>query len=266
MGFFDSLVHTTPDGSWLGADRFDASVIRLTDDMAAAGVGRACLVAIAGFIDNQHVLEVASGNPGRFVPIGSIDPCSLPGGEVDEAVADIAAQGFAGLKLHPRLNEYDPLDERCLDAIRGAGRHGLVLFLDTFFRQRGVPTRHPLDVIDHIAIACPDTQIVLLHGAGAALLETSELVRLHKQLVLDVSFTLLKYAGSSLDDDLRYLFSRLDQRVVAGSDFPEYLPSEALARVENMMDGLPPEKRQNVLYDNLARIFSSYMEQAPSAE
>ena len=227
MPFFDSLVHTTPDGTWLGGTRYDAGVERLIADMTAAGVDRACLVAIADFIDNQHVLDVASRHPQRFVPIGSINPASFKQSEVGDAVMQIAQQGFAGLKLHPRLNEYDPLDPRCLDAIRTAGQQGLVVFLDTLFRQRTVTTRHPLDVIDQVAIECPDTQIVLLHGCGAALLELTELVRLHPQLMLDLSFTLLKYRGSSLDLDLRYALSQLDQRVVVGSDFPEFLPSEA---------------------------------------
>lgn len=255
MPFFDSLVHTTPDGSWLGGRQYDANVARLVADMASAGVERGCLVAIADFVDNQHVLDVAQAHPGRFVPIGSINPASLPGPEIEDAVADLASQGFAGLKLHPRLNDYNPLDERCLAAVRAAARLGLVVFLDTLFRQRSRATSHPLDVVDRIATDCPDSQIVLLHGCGAALLGLTELIRLHRNLTLDLSFTLLKYRGSSLDLDLQYALARLDQRVVVGSDFPEFLPSETKKRVEQLMDGLPAEKKHNVLFENLSRLF-----------
>jgi predicted TIM-barrel fold metal-dependent hydrolase len=255
MQFFDSLVHTTPDGTWLGARRYDASVSRLVQDMDAAGIERACLVAIAGVVSNEHVLEVTVAHPGRFVPIGSINPTTYDD-EIDRVVRELAQQGFAGLKLHPRLNAYDPLDLRCLDAIDTAGRHGLVLFLDTFFRQPDRPTRHALDVIDVIAQQCPHTQIVLLHGTGPSLLEATELVRVHRNLTLDVSFTLLKYQGSSLDLDLGYVFSRLDQRVIVGSDFPEFLPSAALGRVRELTQHLPEEKQRNICFENLSRLFA----------
>lgn len=257
MKYFDSLVHVTADGTWLGGTRYDASEARLTRELDACGPGtRACLVAIAGHASNESVESVTRKHPDRFVPVGSIDPgsCADPV-EVDRQIASLARRGFLGLKLHPRLNGYDPLHENCLAAIEAAGRYGLVVFLCTLFRQRDMATRHPTDIVDIIATENRDVQTVLLHGTGAMPLSLFEMVRMHSQLILDVSFTIMRYAGSSVDQDLRFIFRGLDQRVTVGSDFPEYTPGEAMHRFEALSDGLPTDKIENIRFRNLERLF-----------
>ena len=259
MIFFDSLVHATPDGRWLGATRYDASLQRLLSEMNQSGVDRACLVAIADHIDNDYVARVAQLHPDRFVPIASLNPCSassLPA--VAEAVDELHQRGFAGIKLHPRLNQYDPLDPRCLEAIGAAGNHHLVVFIDTLFRQPAQPTRSTPDIVDQIATRCRDTRMVLLHAGGPAMLELFELGRMHSHLLLDLSFTLLRYAGSSVDLDIRFMCQNLDQRVTIGSDFPEYVPSQAMNRILELSEGIPKAKMDNVLYRNLSNLFATW--------
>lgn len=259
MTFFDSLVHATADGSWLGGNKYDASLARLEKEMASAGVERACLVAIADHVDNDTVSRMAAANPERLVPIGSINPGRLRDvAAVRKPVAEIAKAGFAGLKLHPRLNEYNPLDDRAVAAVRSAGEEGLVVFLDTLFRQKGIATSHPADIADQLAVRCPHTRIVLLHGGGASLLQMADVVAAHPNLTLDLSFTILRYQGSSLDADLRYVFRMLDRRTVVGSDFPEYTPAEVLARFNELAGDLAEEKRANMLHKNLTELFSNW--------
>jgi predicted TIM-barrel fold metal-dependent hydrolase len=235
--------------------------------MNNAGVHFACLVAIAGHVPNADVQHVTRLHPDRFIPVGSINPASANSTEqAEQQIGQLADQGFAAVKLHPRLNEYDPLDERCLAAIRAAGEHELPVFLDTLFRQPGRVTRHPADVIDHIAKTCPRTSIVLLHSAGPSMLELFELGRMHAHLLLDLSFALLRYKGSSLDLDMRFLCEQLDQRVVFGSDFPEYLPTRARQRMLELTDGLPDTKRENVFFRNLERLFARHIDASSSSE
>jgi predicted TIM-barrel fold metal-dependent hydrolase len=256
---FDSLVHATPDGRWLSGKGHDARLETLVCRMDEAGVERACLVAIAGLIDNEWVARAAKQHPRRLVPIGSIDPVQAANeGEVERAVAGLRRQGFAGLKLHPRANGYDPLESRCLRAIRTAGQNGLVVYLDTLFRQRGRPTCCAADIVDRIVNASPETRVVLLHGGGTEALDLFELVRLHANLVLDLSFTLLRYAGSSLDLDLAFLCRHLDQRLTVGSDFPEYQPAETFERLGLLTAGLDNVKRENIFFGNLSRLFAGW--------
>lgn len=256
--FFDSLTHITPDGSWMGANRYDARLERLLEEMdrCPCPPACACLVAIAGLIENETVLDAARQHPHRFVPIGSFNPVACADEiEVGRNVVRLAQDGFAGLKLHPRLNGYDPLDPQVAAAIRAAGDHGLVVFLDTLFRQPGRATRYAPDVVDDLALRCPTTSLILLHGGGSHVLAMSEVVAAHPQLVLDISFTVLRYAGSSVDDDLRFLLRTFDRRMVVGSDFPEYLPFDVCRRIENLAAEAAPIQRENVLHANLARLF-----------
>ena len=133
---------------------------------------------------------------------------------------------------------------------------GLAVFLDTLFRQCGRCVTNPVDTIDFIVSGCRNTRIVLLHSAGAAMLELFELGRMYEHILLDLSFSLLRYSGSSLDADMRFLLANLDQRVVIGSDFPEYTPREMLDRFESLAATLPKSKRDAVLFGNLTTLFS----------
>jgi len=255
VSFFDSLTHVTADGTWLGNTERDARCQRLVAELERCAPARACLVAIAGVIDNQTVLDAARRHPERFVPIGSLNPATFDSeNAIADAVAQLAGAGFAGLKLHPRLNGYDPLHVKVIRALRSAGDRRLIVFLDTLFRQPGRATRNAPDMIDALAVAAPQTQIVLLHGGGSQVLAVSEVVATHSNLVLDLSFTIHRYAGSSVDDDLRFLMRTFDRRMVVGSDFPEYEPLATRDRVLKLCEGLEPVKAANVLAGNLQRL------------
>jgi len=227
-------------------------------ELTQASVARACLVGIPGVVDNEYVLDCAKAANGRLVPIAGVDPFHRADlGCLEGDLAALAQSGFAGIKLHPRLNGYDPVDPRCLETIRAAAAQHLVVFLDTLFRQRQQVTAHAADVVDRIAHECAGATIVLLHAGGPALLELAEVVRLHQALVLDLSFTLLYYEGSSLDADLRWVMERLDRRLVIGSDMPEFTPAAAFERAERLACGLAAEKWAHVAFQNLERLFPS---------
>ena len=260
MKFFDSLTHVTRDGSWIGERHFDASLPKLLADMDAAGAYRACLVSIADYVDNEVILASAHAHPDKFVPIAGVNPRVLATTRrVEAVVKQVKAQGFAGIKLHPRLNGYDPLDAKMIAAVDACGELGLVVLLDTLFRRQGLATRHAPDVIDHLAAACPDTRILLLHGTGPTMMELYEIVRCHDKLMLDLSFTIMRYRGSSrLDDDMHFLFKTTDQLVTVGSDFPEYSPLATLERLAALTEGIDEHRLENIRWRNLERLFAHY--------
>lgn len=260
MKLFDSLTHVTRDGSWLGERTFDASLQRLLSEMDAGNAYRSCLVSIADFVDNEVIIESARAYPDRFVPIAGLNPRVLPTTRRIEAVLkQLKAEGFAGIKLHPRLNGYDPLDAKCIAAIDAAGEQGLVVLLDTLFRQRGLATRHAPDVIDCLAAACPETKMLLLHGTGPTMMELYEIVRCNDNLMLDLSFTMMRYRGSSrLDADMNFLFKSTDQLVTIGSDFPECTPTTMLQRFTELAQGVEPHRIDNISHGNLDRLFAGF--------
>jgi predicted TIM-barrel fold metal-dependent hydrolase len=148
--------------------------------------------------------------------------------------------------LHPRV----------IATINAATTHRLAVFLDTLFRQPGRSTGSAADIVDRLVHRCRGARLVLLHGGGPEVLRIAEIVRLHPTLLLDVSYTLLAYRHSSVTADLRCIFERLDQRVVVGSDMPEFTPAEAFAEAQRLAAGLPPEKWLNIASQNLMRLFA----------
>lgn len=258
MRRFDSLTHATQNGEWINY-RDDASIVRLINELDRASVNRACLVGIEGYIDNDCVREYAKAYPAKFVPIAGFNPVKFDNAQaINHEIKSIAEQGWAGIKLHPRLNNYDCSDLRLMHTMESAGKYGLILFIDTLFRQKLYPSGSPSDIIDRTVARFPDTQTVLLHGGGPNLLEVFDLVRMHKHLILDLSFTVMRYAGSSLDADISFVCKNLDQRVVVGSDMPEYTPTQAFNRIEELAKELNKEKISNIFFKNLENLFSSW--------
>ena len=264
MRRFDSLLHVTRAGTWING-RDDASLKRLNGELDRAQVTRGCLVGLPGIVDNAYVLECAAGSAGRLVPIAGVDPCDgNAGGSIVRQMNAFTAAGFRGVKLHPRLGGYDPLDGRVCETIQAASDAGLVVFVDTLFRQRGRRTGLAVEIIESLAIQCPDATMILLHGGGAELLEVAQVVRLHSNLLLDLSYTLLEFSGSSVELDVAWVLGHLDRRVVMGSDMPEFTPDQAFGRLDELMRDLPEIKRTNVAYENLQRLFASHATRAAS--
>ena len=258
MPVIDSLVHVTPDGSWFGT-RHDASLGRLLAEMDAGGVDRAVVVALAGHIDNGFVARTCAAHSDRLIPGASLDPSRAPSPARAAAMRrELDAEAdFAVLKLHPRLNGYDPLDPRCLALLEANAlcARPLPVWLDTIWRGPGAAlSRAPADTVHELAARFPDTPLVLLHGGGPDLLALADMAGKFPNLTLDLSLTALYYAGSSLDADIRFALGRRDRVCVAGSDFPEYTPREYIARLRTLGRDLEPDKLDNVLGRTLARL------------
>lgn len=251
---FDSLVHVTRSGEWING-RDDASFARLLGELDRAHVSHACLVGLAGVVDNAFLLECVARAPDRLIPVAGINPTLEDPDRASHLMAELQRTGFRGIKLHPRLHGYDPLHPAALAMISAARDHGVVVFLDTLFRQRAVATRVAADIVDSLVHQCDGATLVLLHGGGPQLLSVAEVVRVHPRIFLDVSYTLLAYKHSSIAHDVRWVFEHLDQRVVVGSDMPEYTPNETFAEAARVAEGLPSEKWANISHRNLSRLF-----------
>jgi predicted TIM-barrel fold metal-dependent hydrolase len=255
---FDSLTHVTPDGRWFET-KLDASAKELLRQLDESGTQRAVVVALAGHIENQFVLELCQKHPTRLIPCASFNPVAYP--NPSEARTKLRAQlkgtHYKALKLHPRLNRYDPLDPRCLAVLEemASWERPLPVWLDTLFYYRGGELQKPpVDTIHALVGRFPSLTFLLLHGGGSWLLQVAEAVRDCPNAFVDISFTLQRYRSSSIAADLRYLLNSFDQRVVFGSDFPEVSIRSALETIREIAGGISPDKCANVLGANLTRI------------
>jgi predicted TIM-barrel fold metal-dependent hydrolase len=256
---FDSLTHVTSDGRWFGTT-LDASEAELLRQMDESGVQHAVVVALAGHIDNRFVLDVCQRHPDRLVPCASLNPVAYASSvEARAAISqELKNTPYRALKLHPRLNRYDPLGEpRCLALLEelASTPNPLPVWLDTlFYYQGGAMLKPTVDTIHELVGRFPSLTFVLLHGGGSWILQVAEAIRDCPNAFLDISFTMTRYKLGSIREDLRYLVGAFDRRLIFGSDFPEVSIRGALNTFTEVTRGTPPDKCANVLSRNLSRI------------
>ncbi len=254
----DSLTHVTPDGRWFHTDH-DASEARLLREMDAANVTRAVVVALADYIPNEFVLDVCRRHPQRLLPAMSFNPAtySTPNDAVHEFRARLHDVPFKVLKLHPRLNRYDPLDPRALAVLEeiAASERPPVIWIDTLFHFPGAALRKSVpETISELVGRYPTLNFILLHSAGPWALQVAAAIRSCQNAFMDISFTIQRYAGSSVELDLRWLLEHFDRRLVFGSDFPEVAPRTALEDFKRLAHDTGQEKQENILGRNLQQL------------
>jgi predicted TIM-barrel fold metal-dependent hydrolase len=254
----DSLTHITADGKWFHTPH-DASEQRLLKVMDEAGVDKAIVVALAGYIDNDFVLAASNQHSDRFIPCASFNPAAYatPEAARESFISEFASSPFPLLKLHPRLNGYDLLDPRVLTVLKVAAemKYFRGIYLDTFLRCPGVESKKSVvDTLFDIACRFPQLRFVFLHGAGSQLLHLYESIRTCENVLLDVSFTLQHYSDSSILQDVYFLMRHFDRRLLVGSDFPEYTPDDTLTILDKVLKELPVEKKENIFGGNLVSL------------
>src|SRR4029079_13542395 len=137
--------------------------------------------------------------------------------------------GYRAVKVHPRFSSFEPTAALLGEVFQAATVRGLVVFYCTFLRApiERYPSTDPLYTLVGGLRRSPGSKVVLVHGGDVQALRSAELVHYTPSLLLDLSYTLLKYRGSSLDADMHYLFRALDRRLCLGVDHPEF-PHRAL--------------------------------------
>jgi predicted TIM-barrel fold metal-dependent hydrolase len=155
------------------------------------------------------------------------------------------------------LNRYDPLDPRALAFLDEltSWKTPPAIWLDSLIYPRGVPLAMPIaQTMRHLAERYGNLTFVCLHAGGALALELFDAVRACPNVYLDLSYSLVCYARSSVALDHRFLLERFDRRTLFGSDFPEVALPEATARFEALAEGLEAAKAENVRSRTLAQL------------
>jgi predicted TIM-barrel fold metal-dependent hydrolase len=254
----DSLTHITPDGCWFSTTA-DASEKMLLSQMDENRIEKSVVVGLAGHISNQFVLSACQRHSDRLLPVASFNPIQYAETKTvaKEARKQLDRQGFIGLKLHPRLNQYDPLDPHVLsllDEIAG-WKTPLPIWLCTYFYYQGAALRKPaVDTIFELVSRYPTIPFMLAHAGGPDILRLAYVVRHCPNAFLDLSFTLSRYLGSSVETDIRYLINTFEKRLIFGSDFPEISQGQALTDFRGLAGNTKPGALERVLGINLLEI------------
>jgi len=156
------------------------------------------------------------------------------------------------LKIHPRSFDKTMNDFDLEKIFYYCNKENFKIFLCTYFNDNpnNFYTSDPKYIFSKSYKRYPDLKVLLMHGGCERILEFSELIRFSKNLYLDLSLTILKYTGSSVDHDIKFLFNNFDKKITLGSDFPEFNYDIFIKKIRYFLKGLNKEKNDNICYKN----------------
>lgn len=253
---FDSLTHPSLDGTWL-TPRLNGtnSFAQVSASMKEANVRWAWAVSMGttGAYDVERYVDACAQSEVHLFPAAFMEVPVFTGlAQVEDWLLDRKQRGFLGVKLHPRVGGFDFQHRLLPGIISAANRLGMTPFLCTYFYSRD-PVCRTLNIesLRDLLYSVAEETLVLLHSGATHLLDVSEMTRPFKKVLLDLSFTMCEYGGSSLDLDLRYVMDRCRGRVCIGSDSPEYSPSKMRSRFDQLTSGFSQEHREQLAFRNM---------------
>jgi predicted TIM-barrel fold metal-dependent hydrolase len=259
---FDSLTHPTLDGTWIGGVARNNTLSELEAEMTANNIGWACAVGmrdIGSYALEAYADHIRSSSqkifPVAYYDFNQSDTHREINGQLDE----IVRYGYSAIKIHPGFSRVDIRRPGLREVLCEAGGRGLPVLLCTFlYRQPYLTT--PCSYLDFAPLLRDlpqSSKIVLMHGGDVNLLGLMEIIRPYPNVLLDLSFTLCRYEGSSIDLDIRYLFQNFDQRICVGSDNPQFSLELFRRRFNELSAGVDSEKCVNAAHRNLQSLISA---------
>jgi predicted TIM-barrel fold metal-dependent hydrolase len=232
--------------------------------LADAGFFGACAVGLPheqGF-EHREFLAACRARENLF-PVAAWP--NVPSRQVEAQLAELSAMGYRAVKIHPRLSGLSVRDPRFAQTLRLAAAADLIVFF-CGYQFAADSALHPVDPLPWLleAVAgAPTLRLVLLHGGTVEILRYAESIRMKPNVLLDLSNTLQRYEGSSLDQDIAWLFRTFDRRICIGTDYPDYEPAQLRVRFEALTNGLPVDKCENIGWKNIVKFLG--IEALPAA-
>jgi len=208
-------------------------------------------------VTNEEVVQFAADNPDVAIPFCSIDPHRGEDG-VREARRLVSQKFVHGLKLHPPVQQFSPDDrmvyplyevfaEARLPVVFHTGHSGIGTGMPG---GGGVRLKYgnPMP-IDDVAVDFPDLPIIMAHPSFPWQDEAISIC-LHKPNVyIDLSGWSPKYFSPTL---VQYANSRLQTKVLFGSDYPFLTPDRWIADFEKI--AIRDEVRPLILKENAVKL------------
>lgn len=203
-------------------------------------------------IPNELICSIRDDRIVKFV---SVDP--LKDNSTDELRKLIKEFEPRGVKFHPQLQGFHPLDERVQKLYEICDELGLVTVFHTGISGIGAGVRSNIRLdygrpiyFDEIAIRFPNMKIVMAHF-GWPWVDEAIAVALHKPNVyLDLSGWAPKYVPEQI---WKYSI-RLRDKLLFGSDYPLISPERWLKEFKEIK--ISDEIKQKILKDNARKILN----------
>lgn len=255
MTVVDAHVHLAPAGSPAAARlrAESASPVDLLRQMDRAGIAAAIVLGLPGLQTPEEILALCSAAADRLFPLLGVHPRILT--DV-ERIGHAREMGFYGLKLHPRLCEVPVTIDVYGAVLEQAERHQLPVVFDAVPQSTTVPLEDlEYHAFDRLARRFRGVRMVLAHACAPQVLGAYTVVKANPNVYLDVSFSVLYYAGSSVETDLAFISDRIDRFVLYGSDFPQYPADTYLQAYRRLVEARPGVDLRRALGGNAIELF-----------
>jgi predicted TIM-barrel fold metal-dependent hydrolase len=243
---------------------FDTALAR-EQAATAARLGAADATAAAAEAmraSNRWIAGVVRANPVAEVLI-SVDPAALPPQAITAHLAELAAAGVLGVKLHPVFHSFAPGDPRLHPMYELCADAGLIVLAHSGPGPAGVAgsagaagSARPSDFVP-VLRKWPHLRLVLAHLGGASWHETAAVAADFPQLMFDLS-EIIEWTGAPHAPSAAQLSALIRRigadRVMLGSDFPRYDPLRTADRVAGL-PGLSTAERAAILGGTAMRVF-----------
>jgi uncharacterized protein len=203
-------------------------------------------------IPNEEIAEAALANPDIMIAFGSIDPHKgrMGGREARKLVEEYGVKGF---KFHPTVQGFEPADkmawpiyevinEFALPAVFHSGHSGIGSGMRCGGGLR-LQNSNPM-LLEDVAIAFPDMQIVIAHPSWPWQDEAISLAMHKPNIWIDLSGWSPKYFPPQL---VQYANTLLKDRILFGSDYPLIQGRGQAADPEAQRDAAAQARRVTVI-------------------
>lgn len=249
----DCHVHVTPNGRWFGT-HLSASLDRLLNELESSPIQKVLLLPV-GKDDTElkeateFVVELTKSHPDRLMGLSAY----YSGLTIEE----VLEKKLAGIKIHPRQNKIDILNQELFPLYKDAMQKGLPILFDSYctpISDMPLEKIRPL-VYRELAAAFPTLKIILAHSGMPFIWETYLILKWYENIFADLSHILLYFKKTSLINDLGWVVRKIPQKFIYGSDFPEMGLSEYFQEFERFC------KNCDVPFENIVNNFQGLINQ-----
>jgi uncharacterized protein len=210
-------------------------------------------------VPNDHIARAVKDHPDVFLGFAGVDPWkgTLAINEAKRAKEEL---GLVGLKFNAGRQHFFPNESRFYPLWETAARLGLICLFHTGMMGNGAGTRGglgfklkytaPIPYLDDIAADFPDLTIISAHPAWPWQEEQLALAQHKGNVYIDLSGWAPKYFSPAL---IQYVNTRLQDRVLFGSDWPVITPDRWLAEFKDLP--IKPEVRSKIMLQNAKVLF-----------
>ena len=220
---------------------------------AGTGVDRAIIFSVATSVPQVHTInrfiaDCVNNSNGLFIGLGTLHPDSPT---MSEDIDEIVSLGLRGIKLHHDVQRFKLDDYRCLKIYEQAEERGLPMLLHTgdyrYDYSNTNRLKPILETYDRLTV------IGAHFGGWSRWQDAARELAPYPNFYADCCSSLYAMSPETARDIVRTYGA---DRVLFGTDYPMWAPSEELERFSRI--GLTEEERELVLWKNANKLFGLF--------